>query len=642
MIKSTHVRSIILVLIVVLFMAISVIWGLFYFHKEKGVDLRIENGMGDLREVTWDGKRVFQLSGNWLFYPNHFIRSEMKLLQSFPDDSITASILNVPSGWKGQILADGSKMSAKGFGTYRLNLFLDPGSVYGIRVPDFSSAYRLYINGVLFSQNGVPGENIESTIPQRKYLAFSFTAEAAENVIDVEVANFRYRVGGMWHPIEIGSEKAIFLTSMKKNGSQFQLVGVGLMITFLLLLFYSLEERKRSWLYLSLLVFSGIIRVTVTENMIINLYFDIPWNVMVFLEFQTMVLIVIFTVSYFYYVLAGYMNKYATYLNIGIMIIYLFYNMFVSSFVYSSTLILLQLLAFLSFFHCLVASMSYFFHKQPQRWLILLSVILILVGGVNDIMIKLGVRGVFQLDNLAYLGVEATVVIQLVILFIRFNKTHAVVSAVAESFETAVAARTQELEQDNLKLQNMAMKDSLTSLNSRQKFDADIDLLQQQYKQKRVRSLFIISALFLDLDNFKYYNDHFGHPAGDRILQLFAQLLQDVVRISDKIYRIGGDEFVVLLPKTGTKGARSTARRILNRFRELAFFKSELEEMVETDIIVPAEQQLSCSIGVATHVNGKKPFNSKLLIKMADEAMFKAKESGKNSYKVYDPSTGSL
>ena len=121
----------------------------------------------------------------------------------------------------------------------------------------------------------------------------------------------------------------------------------------------------------------------------------------------------------------------------------------------------------------------------------------------------------------------------------------------------------------------------------------------------------------IDLDDFKTYNDSYGHPAGDLILKHVAQLLQRTIRTSDFVARYGGEEFVIITPHTDKIHASVLASRLLS--------------MVSKEVIPVDEKtrvSLTISIGLATFGDDAAVRDS--LIQSADKALYQAKKLGKN------------
>ena len=130
--------------------------------------------------------------------------------------------------------------------------------------------------------------------------------------------------------------------------------------------------------------------------------------------------------------------------------------------------------------------------------------------------------------------------------------------------------------------------------------------------------------VFIDIDDFKLINDTFGHLAGDEVLKVISKFFSSNIRETDYIARYGGDEFLLMLPGSTSEIAKTLIERLLELFKEKV--KVKVKDM---DVAV------SVSIGIATHI-GKHDFdNLKELMDAADNALYKAKASGKNCFAIY-------
>jgi diguanylate cyclase (GGDEF)-like protein len=157
-----------------------------------------------------------------------------------------------------------------------------------------------------------------------------------------------------------------------------------------------------------------------------------------------------------------------------------------------------------------------------------------------------------------------------------------------------------------------AMRDGLTGMFNRRAFS---DLFEQVY-QSTTRHGTALSLLMIDADKFKSVNDELGHQAGDRVLQFISDTIRSSLRLSDFAGRYGGEEFIVCLPYTDIRGARTVAERI---------------RMVCASTPVPLDQGsrvVTVSIGAATHRESES--RSSELVKRADDALYRAKDGGRN------------
>jgi adenylate cyclase len=167
----------------------------------------------------------------------------------------------------------------------------------------------------------------------------------------------------------------------------------------------------------------------------------------------------------------------------------------------------------------------------------------------------------------------------------------------------------------NSELQRQASLDGLTQVANRRYFNEHIE--QQWYRQVETKQP--LSVILCDVDHFKLYNDTYGHLAGDACLQQVAKALGHAVRSNDLVARYGGEEFVIVLPNTNNETALQIADRINSQVRDLhiAHAKSSASDRVT----------LSC--GVATTIPNFTS-SSPSLIATADEALYEAKQQGRN------------
>ena len=167
-------------------------------------------------------------------------------------------------------------------------------------------------------------------------------------------------------------------------------------------------------------------------------------------------------------------------------------------------------------------------------------------------------------------------------------------------------------------MRQLASHDSLTGLLSRHAFFESAN----SYVSLALRDQRPYSVAIVDLDYFKSINDQHGHPAGDAVLKLFADVLNSVSRRSDIIGRLGGEEFALILPSTTAAEAYEFSGRLHN-----AIGKAVLKYK---DVII----QYTASIGLASYEPGSEDTVDTLLAR-ADEALYQAKAAGRNQTAVY-------
>jgi diguanylate cyclase (GGDEF)-like protein len=183
--------------------------------------------------------------------------------------------------------------------------------------------------------------------------------------------------------------------------------------------------------------------------------------------------------------------------------------------------------------------------------------------------------------------------------------------------EEEVAARTRELQATNERLGALAATDPLTLLANRRGFESFAQIVLAQ----AARAGEPVALVTFDIDRFKGVNDSQGHEAGDRVLQALADALRSASRAADVAARMGGDEFVLMLPKTGAEEAAEVAERVRAAFTARPVMLANGREI-----------RVTLSAGLAVSADGAVPLAT--LLAQADEALYEAKKGGRDQVRA--------
>ncbi len=215
-----------------------------------------------------------------------------------------------------------------------------------------------------------------------------------------------------------------------------------------------------------------------------------------------------------------------------------------------------------------------------------------------------------------------------------------------ENLERIVMERTKELVDKNRTLERLATMDILTELNNMQKFyeelDKEIERLRRIVEHREASGSLVL--VMIDIDNLKYYNELFGHWNGDMIIKTIAEILKMTFRKSDIICRVGGDEFMVIIPQTKLLEAKRTCDRLISliigkfTFKDMVYLLDQyrIEEIKqisgysENDIV-----QISITGGLVEFAGEQSP---ERLVSKASEALTSAKRKGKNHFVILEAS----
>ena len=238
---------------------------------------------------------------------------------------------------------------------------------------------------------------------------------------------------------------------------------------------------------------------------------------------------------------------------------------------------------------------------------------------INDILdsngtgyITVAVKPDFRSYNFKYFSVE-----HMIVLIGELEKTTEtdVISQMSlntndmANLSRQLRSKNRELENANKKISQLVREDSLTGLHNRRVFyeayQANLNVAQNEGTP--------FSIIMCDIDNFKSVNDTYGHGTGDLVLKSFANILIGVFRKKDVLVRYGGEEFIMLLPSTDIVEAKLLAEKIRVKF--------EHSEIIKDRVI-------TASFGLS---QWKESDTVETLVKRADDALYQAKESGKNT-----------
>jgi diguanylate cyclase (GGDEF)-like protein len=189
----------------------------------------------------------------------------------------------------------------------------------------------------------------------------------------------------------------------------------------------------------------------------------------------------------------------------------------------------------------------------------------------------------------------------------------------------ALETAHRELQESFAREQHLARIDELTGVNNRRSL---VEFMEQEFKVA-MRYRVPLSVIMFDIDDFKQINDTFGHSVGDQVLQCLTQVVRAKLRSADVIGRYGGDEFVILCPHTSAQEALPMAERIHTGSASIRMETGK----------GPLTVTISIGIAQTTHSSVPGPGKSDTLenlLRCADQALYAAKQTGKNRTVIFD------
>lgn len=180
--------------------------------------------------------------------------------------------------------------------------------------------------------------------------------------------------------------------------------------------------------------------------------------------------------------------------------------------------------------------------------------------------------------------------------------------------------------------------DPLSMLKNRRALQEFISLENERLRRYKSKRKFVVqeTVAFIDLDNFKYYNDTFGHDAGDLLISKFGQLLKNVFRRVDFIARFGGDEFVVILSDASCEEAKRVGERLFESLKNSKYFIPELESFLCHKVSIPKRRLMGFSMGICSNYDLKETSDLEQVLTNADRALYHSKKHGKGAISIWN------
>jgi diguanylate cyclase (GGDEF)-like protein len=248
-------------------------------------------------------------------------------------------------------------------------------------------------------------------------------------------------------------------------------------------------------------------------------------------------------------------------------------------------------------------SLIYFIVPIPLHYQVLSALFLTGGSSVLWIMFRLPLGG--EYETLAVLTAFLITNVYGIFVSRRFNQSRR---------QQYILLLKEKKSRKELKL--LAMTDSLTGVHNRRHFMSKAS----EELERTKRYGYPLSIMIFDLDNLKDVNDKYGHDAGDEVIRFFAKYCSSQLRSIDQLARFGGDEFVALLAQAGQDDAKEVAERIRTSIEDL-------EIQIDQEIITT-----TVSVGLTTTTDGD--ISVEELIKRADQALYDAKNNGRNQIAI--------
>lgn len=607
---------------------------------------KAEGGVLDLTHLQLEND-VVSLDGQWEFYWNQLLNPD-----ELEDDAVI-KYANVPGSWNKYKLDENAYLG-NGYGTYRLTVITDSAQRVALKIPRIRTAYKLFVNGELIAEAGAVGTTRDTMIPQYLTKLSFFETQQGENEILIQVSNFYNRTGGMLESLKFGSEQQILELKLKNVAIEFIIFGSLICIgIYHLAVFFFGRKKNSSTMYFGLFcILMGIRTLFVGECFFFYLFPRFSWEIAHKILTLTYYLGVPLMLMFFMSIFPDHFHSRIIKIAQILGMVFSFVLLITPARVFTVANILYQIWSIGIIIYILSLLVKICMKKEQEGWLISLGALALLISSTNDIIFFsplmsdnefLFLQAFLRVGNLTSLGQFVFACTNSLLIAKRFSDSleqEEIMTArlieINTHLDELVLQRTKDLaesnkkiEQQNLELEKknkalkkLSLKDSLTGIWNRRKYEQKI--AREWHRCLREQSP--IALLFLDIDYFKKFNDFYGHMAGDECLAKIGQVLKNsFVYSTGTVARYGGEEFVVLLTKVGKEEAIKTADLLRQSVEALAIphEKSSINNYV------------TVSIGCTSRIPDLNT-SYQDLVRVADKALYQAKDAGRNQVKFLE------
>lgn len=603
------------------------------------IEKKAENGRLDLTQYDLNNQ-IIALDGDWAFYWNQLLEP------ASIDQGTLSAYVPFPSSWNKYQIND-EKIPGSGYATYRLKFTAADNEILALKIPKVRTAYKLFINGEPITTVGTIGTTRETMVPKYQPQVVAFNAVSGENEIVLEVSNFYRPSGGLLNSIQLGGESQLLTIRYFGLTYELFLFGALMMMGVYHLALFCFRRKDRAPLYFGLFCILVAIRTLfIGEAFLYSFFQGLNFESIYKVQTLSFYLGVPLILMFFRSILPQYFNQLIVRTTQIIAGAYTLVVLFTPTWIAAIINPFYQMWTVLMIVYLFAMLIKIALHREKNSGLIILGGLFLIATCLMDIITLSPwisdnwlsfLQTIFQGDANSSTGQLIFAVLYSLLLAKTFTESLEQRTIMSEQLaemndhlDELVAQRTRELtasndriEQQNYELelinhelQRLSLRDPLTELWNRRKYDETIVLEWNRcLRQQRP-----ISLLFIDVDYFKNYNDLYGHVAGDATLIKIGNTLRTALsRPTDMVVRYGGEEFIVLLAEAGKEEALLNAHRLLKKVEALAI--PHEGSVVKNCITV--------SIGVATLLPDHHSRHEDL-VKMADEALYQAKSNGRN------------
>jgi len=423
---------------------------------------------------AWDLSRdgSINLDGKWAFYWNQLLTPEDFKQGSEP---VKSGYIAVPGYWN-KIEIDGKPVGGGGAATFRLRLqHLKPGQLLSLDIPLMHTAYRLWANGRIISENGVVGRSPDTSIPQ--YLPKTPNLVTDDGMVDLvlQVSNFSHTNGGIWQSLKLGTHEEISRISQLRTAFDLFLLGAIFIMSLYHFGLFALRRKEKSTLFFGVFCLVISFRLSIHGSTILSVLFpDISWELLVKLDYFVLYIGLVFFSAFLQTLYPQEFPRKIVNLIAVPAIAFILFTTVVPAFIFTAYLVYFQAIMGLSCLYYLVVLARASYRRREGAGVVLGGCVVLIASLVNDVLYN---HEIIQTADLVGAGLFVMIFSQSFVLSLRFSKAFITVEELSANLEGQVRERT------------AAIKDLLDN-TGQGFFSFAEDYTVQRYTSRAVREFF--------------------------------------------------------------------------------------------------------------------------------------------------------
>lgn len=557
-------------------------------------------GVLDLQDWNFEHDGVVPLDGEWEYYWKPVPANAHAL------NATVKQYVRIPGSWN-KMPVDGKRPGGIGYAAYRLRLLLPPGEHHlAFGIPDLDTAYVFMINGKRVCSSGIFGTCADTSKPEWIPRVCDYASTGGGVEITLFISNFHYLRGGPTSSMVFGLEEDIRGLREKSIAFEMFLFGSILIISLYHFGLYLFRRKDPSPLFFSMFgLCIGVLGLVTGQYYLMRIWPSLPWEILAKVTFMSIYISPVFYTMFLHSLFPDEFDRRIVRVFQVSAVFLVVLVVFTQALIFARALQVFQVLLVSCCVYALYVLIKAAARGREGAAILIAGSIILSTAIVNDLLYN------SQVIRTAYLisfGLYFFIFSQTMLLSMRFSRAFRDVETLLEEKGN--------LEDSNLVLESLSFLDDLTAIPNRRRFS---EFINSEWRRS-ARNRSTIALVMIDIDFFKHFNDNYGHGAGDEVLQKVATTLQGALkRPGDFVARYGGEEFVVVLPDTDVQGALVIAEAM----------RREIEVLGISHRFSATSDRLTISLGVAGMIAARDA-SPRVLIEAADEALYRAKQAGRN------------